>query len=322
MKSIKTINKTPLVSICMITYGHENYVKQAIDGVLMQEVTFDMELIISNDCSPDGTHDVIQHIIKTHPKGHLIKYFEHSENQGMIPNFVFALKKCRGNYVALCEGDDYWTDSLKLEKQVNFLEKNSDYVISCHNASVIDEHGKLLSDSRLSMDRKRDFSSEELMCGRQMLTLSLCFKNVIKEFPKEYFKSYGGDTFLISLLGQFGKSKYQAEIKKGVYRIHSGGVWNSKSEIEKLKAQRTTYINMSTYFKRKNKPKAYNALFKKYYNVSKTLIGQEFEFKNYYKIFKLYFQVSLNCFKYGYSYRALSLAKFIFVKGINTLKIN
>ena len=82
-----------LVSVVMITYGHENYIRQAIEGVLMQECDFDIELILANDCSPDQTHEVIQDILNTHPKANIINYFKHDKNIGMMPNFLFALQK-------------------------------------------------------------------------------------------------------------------------------------------------------------------------------------------------------------------------------------
>ena len=123
----------------------------------------------------------------------------------------------------------------KLQKQVNFLELNPYYVISCHNANVIDEKGKVINNSFLMKDRKKDFTSEELMCGRHLVTQSICFRNVIENFPKEFYKSLNGDTFLVSLLGEHGNSKFQKDINNGSYRLHSGGIWISQREIEKSK---------------------------------------------------------------------------------------
>ncbi len=114
-----------VVSVCMITYGHENYIREAINGVLMQETNFKVELIISNDSSPDKTSSIIKNIIKEHPKGNCIKYIEHKKNLGIMPNFLSAINECSGKYIAMCEGDDYWTDKQKLQKQVNILEANN-----------------------------------------------------------------------------------------------------------------------------------------------------------------------------------------------------
>src|ERR1019366_2115974 len=107
-------------------------IAEAIEGILMQKTNFPFELIIANDASKDNTDDVIKDLIKKHPNGHLVKYFSQENNLGMIPNFIFALEQCKGKYVAMCEGDDYWTDPFKLQKQVDFLEANADFNICCH----------------------------------------------------------------------------------------------------------------------------------------------------------------------------------------------
>ena len=116
--------KNTLVSVVMITYNHEKYIQQAIEGVLMQKINFHIELIIADDTSPDQTENIVKKIIVEHPNGHWIKYTKHKFNKGVSKNFTWALKQAKGKYIALCEGDDYWTDPLKLQKQVDFLEEN------------------------------------------------------------------------------------------------------------------------------------------------------------------------------------------------------
>lgn len=128
------MNRTPQVSVCMITYGHEKYIREAIEGVLMQECDFEIELIIANDCSPDQTDAVIQNILENHPRAAWIKYFRHDKNLGMIPNFLFALNQCKGEFVAMCEGDDYWITKDKLQKQIAVLE--SDKIVGLVYTSV------------------------------------------------------------------------------------------------------------------------------------------------------------------------------------------
>jgi glycosyltransferase involved in cell wall biosynthesis len=113
------------LSVIMITYGHEKFIEQAINGVLMQECDFEVELIIANDCSPDQTDEVIQNILKNHPRASWIKYINHEKNLGMMPNFLFALSQCKGEYIAMCEGDDYWITKDKLQKQIAILESNT-----------------------------------------------------------------------------------------------------------------------------------------------------------------------------------------------------
>ena len=123
----------PKVSVIMTTYGHEQYIREAIEGVLMQIVDFQVELIIANDCSPDGTDQIVREIMQEHPNGHWIKNVLQAENLGMIGNSIDAFNHAKGKYMAFCEGDDYWTDPLKLQKQVDFLDCNQDYGLVCTN---------------------------------------------------------------------------------------------------------------------------------------------------------------------------------------------
>jgi glycosyltransferase involved in cell wall biosynthesis len=129
-----------MVSVDMITYKHEAYIAQAIEGVLMQETNFEYDLIIADDCSPDKTEEIVKNIIATHPKGHIIKYFRHEKNIGMNQNGLFAVQQCKGKYIAICEGDDYWTDPLKLQKQVDFLEANLAYGLVFTNATIYNQN--------------------------------------------------------------------------------------------------------------------------------------------------------------------------------------
>ena len=112
------------VSVIMITYGHEKYIKQAVESILNQKTNFLYEVIISDDNSPDNTESVINKIIKENPNGTKINYKKHTSNKGMNENYFWSVTKCRGELIAVCEGDDYWTDPLKLQNQFNFLKKN------------------------------------------------------------------------------------------------------------------------------------------------------------------------------------------------------
>lgn len=241
------------VSIVMVTYKHEAFIAEAIEGVLMQECDYDVELIIADDCSPDGTAEIVQSYIDNHPKGHWIKYTRHEQNKGMMPNFVWALKQAKGEYIALCEGDDYWTDPNKLKKQVDFLEESEEYVLTYHNANIIDETGKVVNQSKLPDIRKKDFSGLELRETKFILTLTMVFRNCIEKYPSNFLNVYNGDIALVSLLGNFGKGKYMDEIKPASYREHDGGVW-SKEDVtnRKLKSLNTPLELLKFYKKKKD----------------------------------------------------------------------
>ena len=121
----------PLVTVRTSAYQHESYIKQCIEGVLMQKTTFQVEYIIGEDYSTDSTRNIVFDYAKKYPD--LIRVITADYNVGMKANGLRCIKHSRGKYMAMCEGDDYWTDPFKLQKQVDFLEQNPDYVLSFHN---------------------------------------------------------------------------------------------------------------------------------------------------------------------------------------------
>jgi len=121
------------VSVVMITYGHDLYIEQAIRSVLHQKYSSEVELIVANDNSPDRTDEIITKLINEHEKSGSIKYINREMNIGMMPNFLDAVKQATGGYIAICDGDDYWLDCYKLQKQVDFLSQNRGYSFTCTN---------------------------------------------------------------------------------------------------------------------------------------------------------------------------------------------
>ena len=119
------------VSVCMATYNHQKYIKQAIEGILMQKTDFEFELLISNDFSTDSTSQIINEIIINNPNGFRIVFYEQEYNLGMHLNGDFLLKKAQGKYIAICEGDDFWTNPNKLQIQFDYLEQNINQSIFC-----------------------------------------------------------------------------------------------------------------------------------------------------------------------------------------------
>jgi len=247
-----------MVSVCMITYNHELYIRDALDGVVMQKTNFKIELIIGEDCSNDGTRKICEDYAAKYPK--LIQLLPSDRNLGMSQNGIRTLESCKGNYIALIDGDDYWTDPLKLQKQVDFLENNPEFVLCFHDARIIDWNNKIKG-NYLKESLKGVIDKNKLKRGANILPLTLCFRNVIKEFPNEFFKVPNADTFLISLLGTYGKGFFLSDIKKSCYRHHSLGIWSSKSEFYKQTNRIITYHWIRSYYKRKEEIDTY-----KYFN--------------------------------------------------------
>src|SRR5690554_6542144 len=218
------MDKNPvLLSICCITYNHENYISQAIEGFLAQKTSFNFEIIIHDDASTDATASIVKKYEQEHPN--LIKAIYQKENQysqGIKPwpNFVFPTAK--GKYIALCEGDDYWTDPYKLQKQVDFLEHNKDYIICFHDVKI-NTHGQLINDD-ITRDVPESTSIIELAKGNYMHTPSVVFKRNWQELPSWFALCPAGDYPLHMINAQFGKIKKLDEVM-AVYRIHNSNIW-------------------------------------------------------------------------------------------------
>jgi glycosyltransferase involved in cell wall biosynthesis len=218
------------LSVCMITYNHEHYIREAIEGILLQETTFDFELIIANDKSTDKTEIIILALIENHPKGNLIKYFSHTENKGMMANFIFALQQCEGKYIALCDGDDYWTDPQKLQKQIDYLEANPDYVLCFHQIRILKTDGSMVDDFLTKVPENCETIETLAKFGNYIHTPSVVYRNVLSKFPFEFEKTPIGDYFLYMMLAEHGKLKYMEEMM-AVYR-YGIGILTSQNSVK------------------------------------------------------------------------------------------
>ncbi len=171
----------------MLTYNHEKFIAQAIEGVMMQQTDFKYELVISEDCSTDGTRIICRKFQEKYPDK--IKLLLPEKNLGVIKNSISTLRECTGKYIAICEGDDFWTDKLKLQKQVDFLEKNPDYGLVHTDYIVVDEN----NDQRQVFDPKYNESNKdgdvfELLLKKKytIATLTVLFRgNLFREFENE-----------------------------------------------------------------------------------------------------------------------------------------
>lgn len=250
----------PLASISCMTYNHAPFVKQCLDHLLAQKTNFPFEIVIHDDASTDGTKEIVEEYASKYPD--IVFPYYQNENQyskglrGLPSRYNYP--RCRGRYIAICEGDDFWTDPLQLQQQVNFLEGHEDFVLTFHDFRVVDEKNQIIDASPLPKRYQRDASSEDLILGRFLtMTVTLCFRNVIKEFPPEKYKVTNGDTFLISMLGHYGKGKWMGDvIEKAMYRSHHSGVWSMVSSDDKLPVRVNTFYWLYSYYNRIGK-KAY-----------------------------------------------------------------
>ncbi len=216
------------LSIIMLTYNHEKFIAEAIEGVLMQETNFDFELLVANDHSTDRTEDVVAEYRERHPG--IIKGFNNKKNLGPRFNFIKAYETTNGDYIAMCEGDDFWTDPAKLQKQVDFLEAHEDYVLCFHDIDLVDEGGALFRKAAVSTEDKRDYSINEML-GVYVPTPTIVYRKTIRKLPSYFKQTDNGDTMVLAMLTGFGKAKFLPEILHSSVRKHPGGIWSTKSHL-------------------------------------------------------------------------------------------
>ncbi|MEY8868822.1 glycosyltransferase family 2 protein [Meridianimaribacter flavus] len=210
----------PKVTVCCITYNHEKYIAECLDGFLLQQTNFDVEFLIHDDASTDGTQNVILSKVGNDSRFQLILRKENIKSTG-VPVFPILYKQAKGDYIALCEGDDYWTDPLKLQKQVDFLEANNDYVICFHKVKILKSNAQIVDDFITKVPEHYETIETLAKYGNYIHTPSVVFKNIIKEYPVEFNEVPFGDYFLYMLLAQHGYIKCLNEAMS-VYRVGVG----------------------------------------------------------------------------------------------------
>ncbi|MDY6952882.1 MAG: glycosyltransferase [Thermodesulfobacteriota bacterium] len=221
----------PKVSVLMVTYNHEAYVAQALDSILMQEADFDYEIIIGDDCSTDNTREILIGYQAGYPDR--IRLLLHERNLGYHGkgNFARVLAASRGHYAHILEGDDYWTQCDKLQRQVDFLDRHSDFVSCFHWSDWLDqESGGMRPGWRIGPPIIKEYYTLDdlLEHGNFMQTASVMFRrNLFGDIPDWYFELFGGDFALHILNAHHGKIGFLDEAM-AVYRAHEEGTNTSR----------------------------------------------------------------------------------------------
>jgi RimJ/RimL family protein N-acetyltransferase/glycosyltransferase involved in cell wall biosynthesis len=225
-----TFNNTPLVSICCITFNHAPYIAKCLDNLLAQQINFPVEIIVHDDASTDGTADVIRTYEKKYPNRFTVIYQTQNQySQGKLyvyEDVLFPMTK--GKYIAICEGDDYWTDPLKLQKQVDFLESHPDYVMVSHACKVI------YTDDSLAWDWT--FPHTEITLDDTLKSVTTHPNTwVFRRYdtpPVDYNSLPMGDDPRMCYLLTLGKSYYMNEYMS-IYLLHQGGSWSALNQLNK-----------------------------------------------------------------------------------------
>ena len=233
------------VSVAMITYNHEEFIAKAIDSILMQRTNFDYEIVIGEDCSTDNTRNIIIDYNNKYPNK--FRLFLNDKNLGGHRNFKQIFESCKGEYLALLEGDDYWTSPVKLQKQVDFLDNHPECAICFHNVTELYSIDCREPHEFLPKNQKEFFSVEELFQGNFMPTPSVMYRNgLIKEIPEWFSFLKFGDWALHILHALHGNIGYIDEVM-AVHLNHQGGIWTRLSSVERGKAFIPVYDHLYTH---------------------------------------------------------------------------
>ena len=212
------------VTVLIITYNQQQFIREAIDSALAQQTSFPIEILVGDDFSGDGTREIIQEYERQHPG--LVRGVLHPRNMGKNGgiNFLETLKQAAGEYYALMDGDDYWTDPLKLQKQADFLDEHPDCSMVFHNAVITYEDGTpehVLN----GPDTKPFFTLDDLVGEEEiwfMATSSTLYRNSIREYPAWFMESVSGDIPRLILKAKQGNIGYLPDVMS-VYRKNNGG---------------------------------------------------------------------------------------------------
>lgn len=217
-----------LVSINCITYNHENFISKALDGFLMQKTNFEYEIIIGEDCSTDNTRVIIEKYMNQYPN--IIKLITSDSNVGMSSNNERVFKASMGKYIAICEGDDYWIDPNKLQKQVDFMKEHEECTMVFHSAKVLNVANNEEEDSINPYNKTMIINNTKLFYGGgdNIATASILYiRDFMNKKPAFYKASPVGDHALALLLSAHGAIGYINEVMS-VRTLWVPGSWNTR----------------------------------------------------------------------------------------------
>lgn len=270
------------VSVCCITYNQSRFIGQAIESILSQNFNEKMELVIADDCSSDGTREILLTFKQKYPEQ--IKLILHEKNIGVVKNFKVGLDNCSGEYIAICEGDDYWIDENKLTKQVQFLQLNPEYALSFHQAKLHFEEGVSRDFPDINKDTSETTTIEDMIRGNYVHTPTCVFRNWLLAaggLPKEFEKLQIGDWALHLCTLRNGKAHFMKE-EMAAYRISTSGIWSTRRWVMRIEYARIFLKFMKEFFKGQYRAEFNRAIG----NYSRTLIKLYWREKQFLKLLK------------------------------------
>ena len=238
---------SPVVTIFCMTYNHQDYICEALEGFLMQETDFPVEIFVHDDASQDDTQEILKEYQRRYPN--LFSIVLQKENQwakGSENYFTDHLFRQRGTFVALCEGDDYWTDPKKLQKQVSYLQNHPEVSLCC--TSYLKKRGSVLEQLELNLSRVVTTQNWSFPYSLSTATAMFRLQDLMQSFPTKALPDVK-DILLWRLLLQRGDAHVLPDCT-AVYRIHAGGLWSLQSEFQQHLSNLKTAESMLAHFGR------------------------------------------------------------------------
>lgn len=260
------MEKTAKVSIIMLAYNIGKYVETAIKGVLKQKTSYPIQLVISEDCSTDHTLDICKRYQQQYPEQ--ITLVEHERNVGLQRNFMDAHRHCTGEYIAICDGDDYWIDRNKLQRMTDFMDSHPDFAICFHRVINYYEDNNTKS---LSNGKQAAVTGILDLCNKNFITnsSSLFRKSYYPELP-EWFAEITSCDYAMHLLNAGHGKIYYFKKPMAVYRKHSQGIWSETSEEKRFFAALSAREWVLKYYQ--GNPAVYEALKNNYTQIAFNLL--------------------------------------------------
>jgi len=218
----------PRVSVLLVTYNHAAYIRQAVDSVLSQELDGGLELVIGEDCSTDSTRAILEEYVRRDPQQ--IRLFARERNVGLSENLRRAWTECRGDYIAMLEGDDYWTERRKLAQQIAAMNAHPDWTMCFHRIQVTHDAGR----PSFLEPQEDDFPAEtgltDILRRNYVGNVSTMYRRgIVPEVPAALARVVHQDWPLHVLHARQGKIGYLPDVM-GVWRHHAGSLWSSQKE--------------------------------------------------------------------------------------------
>lgn len=218
----------------LVCYNQEPYIKEAVESIIVQEIPVDFEIVVADDCSTDRTTEIIEQTFSQHQRSYIRIDAKH--NLGISKNYKRGFAACRGEYIAVIEGDDYWDDPMRLKKHIEFLDNNPNCVLSFNRIKIYYQDKDLLITQSWNHPDNVEFITPNMMARKNRIgNLSACVfrTSALQKLRPDIYDLGIADWMLGMALGEYGGL---AKLKEptSVYRVHDKGKWSGRSKKDKF----------------------------------------------------------------------------------------